>query len=228
MNEHLLIAVIMMFPFFWGLYWVAKLLVPKVEFFESHLVVRSLWGSSRTRSCQEISKLEVKYGRLFITFKDRGKIALHKNEINFEDLTRWLAKQGVIAARDFEDARRLVEQGVITTRDVARKSRMSDCATTDFQEHLVAAVEKLASEIGIAAERQLMRGETENYYILVLTRQETRLEVYVYLDEAGFWEKEDWHMYERWDYDSPKQLQRSVLSDLKDSLTSDGPTSSKR
>ena len=93
---------------------------------------------------------------------------------------------------------------------------------------MVAAVEKLASGIGIAAKRQLIRGETEAYYILGLTREETRLKVYIYLDEAGFYQGEVWHMYERCDFDSPEQLQRSVLSDLKGRLTSDGPTSSKR
>ena len=214
-NEILLITVLMIFPFFGGLYWLAKMLVPKVEFFENHLVTRSHWGSSRKRSCQEISKLEVKYGRLFITFKDSAQIELRRIEINFEALTRWLAEQGVIAARDFENARRLVEQGVIAARDLKRDPRMSAHSTTDFQEHMVAAVEKLASEIGIAIEHQLIRGEDESYYLLVLTRQKTRLDVYVYLDEAGFLEGEDWHMYERWDYDSPEQLQQSVLSDLK-------------
>ena len=100
---------------------------------------------------------------------------------------------------------------------------MSNQATTDFQERMVAAVEKLAVEVGANCERQLFRGKTENYYILGLVRDEVTLKVYVYLDEAGFCQGEDWNMYERWDFDSPEQLQRSVLSDLKDRLRLDGP-----
>ena len=107
---------------------------------------------------------------------------------------------------------------------------MSNQATTDFQERMAAAVEKLAVEIGANCECQLIRGKTENYYLLnenyyllSLVRDEVTLEVYVYLDEAGFYQGEEWNMYEKWDFDSPEQLQRSVLSDIKDRLRLDGP-----
>ena len=45
---------------------------------------------------------------------------------------------------------------------------MSNQATTDFQERMAAAVEKLAVEIGANCECQLIRGKTENYYLLSL------------------------------------------------------------
>ena len=93
---------------------------------------------------------------------------------------------------------------------------MSNQATTDFQERMVAAVETLAVEVDANCERQLVRGKTENYYLLSLVRNEVTLKVYVYLDEAGFYQGEDWNMYEKCDFDSPEKLQRSVLSDLKD------------
>ena len=99
-NENLLLAVITTVPFFALLFWAAKILVPKVEFFEDHLAARSLWGLSRKRSYQEISELAVKRHHLFITFTDRSRIALHPEEIQLGDLTRWLVERDVSAAQD--------------------------------------------------------------------------------------------------------------------------------
>ena len=99
-NDNLIIAVIMIFSFFTVVIMLAYFLVPKVEFFEDHLVARSLWGVSRKRRYQEISELAVKRQHLFITFTDRSKIALHPEEINREVLARWLADHDVTAARD--------------------------------------------------------------------------------------------------------------------------------
>ena len=101
-DENLLIAVIMSFTFLGWLYWLTKLLVPKVEFFKDHLVARSLWGFSHKRSYPEISTLEVKHDHLYIAFKDGGKIALHKSEIELERLARWLAERDVSAVRDLK------------------------------------------------------------------------------------------------------------------------------
>ena len=101
-NENLLIAVIMTSPFLGWLYWLTKLLVPKVEFFENHLVERSLRGFSRKRSCQEITSVEAKYDHLFVTFNGLDKIALHKSEIKLEDLARWLAERDVSAAHNLK------------------------------------------------------------------------------------------------------------------------------
>ena len=99
-NENLLLAVIAIFPFFAGFYMLAYFLVPKVEFFEDHLLARSLWGRTRQRSYQEIATLAVKHYNLFITFKDRSKIALHPEEIDLDHLARWLTERDVSAARD--------------------------------------------------------------------------------------------------------------------------------
>ena len=91
----------------------AFFLVPKVEFFEDHLIARSLWGFSRKRNYQEISKLEVEREQhLFFTFEGRGKIALHPEQINLDELVRWLAEQEVMAARD-----------LLAARDVKREPR---------------------------------------------------------------------------------------------------------
>ena len=99
-NENLLLVCGVLLLFIGGLYWLAKMLVPKVEFFEDHLAARSLWGVSWRRSYQEISELAVKHQHLFITFTDQSKIALHPEEINHNDLARWLAERDVSAARD--------------------------------------------------------------------------------------------------------------------------------
>ena len=99
-NENLLIAVFMISPFLVGFYLLAYFLVPKVEFFEDHLAARSLWGRWRMRSYQEISELAVKRRHLFITFTDRSKIALHPEQINLDELVRWLTDHDVTAARD--------------------------------------------------------------------------------------------------------------------------------
>lgn len=99
-NENLLLAVIAILPFLAGFFMLAYFLVPKVEFYENHLVARSLWGFSRKRSYPEISKLELKRQQLFVTFQDRGKTALHPEEINLGDLAQWLAERDVTAARD--------------------------------------------------------------------------------------------------------------------------------
>ena len=105
---------------------------------------------------------------------------------------------------------------------------MSNEAASDFQEHMVASVEKLAAEIGGTCASRLVRGETKNYFITHLTRHGAAVKVYVYLDEAGFYRAEEWHRYERCDFDSPEQLEESILSDLKSHLTSHGLTSSGR
>ena len=101
-NENLFIVAAVSFCYLVWLWLLAKFVVPKVEFFENHLVARSLWGFSRQRSYREISKLEVKHDHLFFTFNDRGKISLSREEIKLEDLVRWLAERGVLAARDFK------------------------------------------------------------------------------------------------------------------------------
>ena len=101
-SEHLFIAVVVSCSFWVFPLALAYLVIPKVEFFENHLVARSLWGFSRQRNYQEISKLEVKHDHLFFTFNDRGKISLSREEIKLEDLVRWLAERGVLAARDFK------------------------------------------------------------------------------------------------------------------------------
>lgn len=106
-NENLLLVCVVLLLVFGGLYWLAKMLVPKVEFFQNHLVARSMWGFSQTRSYPEISKLKVKRQQLFITFKDRSKIALHPEEVHLGDLARWLAERDVSAARDLITARGL-------------------------------------------------------------------------------------------------------------------------
>ena len=102
--EHLFIGVGVSLSVSMFFFLLAYFVVPKVEFFENHLVARSLWGFSRQRSYQEISILEVKHGRLYFRFNDRGKIALSREEINLEDLVLWLAERGVMAAQHLQSS----------------------------------------------------------------------------------------------------------------------------
>ena len=112
-NDNLFAVVIVGFCCLSWPFLLARFVVPKVEFFDNHLVARSIWGFSRKRSYQEISKLEAKHDHLFFTFNDRGKISLSREEIKLEDLVRWLAERGVTPAQELEwtPRGRLEDQG---------------------------------------------------------------------------------------------------------------------
>jgi len=88
---------------------------------------------------------------------------------------------------------------------------------TNFQDQLVGSLEKLADDIGASWHSRAVRGE-EEYIVVKLARGKTTLDVYVYLDEAGFYKGEEWHMYEQCDFDSPDALKTSILSDLAKAL----------
>lgn len=92
-RDNLTIVVVTGLPVFMWILLLVVQLVPKVEFFDHHLISRSLWGLSRKRSYQEIDKLEMKYGHLLVAFKHRGDIALSRSEINIEDLAGWLGER---------------------------------------------------------------------------------------------------------------------------------------
>ena len=102
--EHLFIGVFVSLSVSVFFILLAYFVVPKVEFFENHLVERSLWGFSRQRRYQEISKLEVKHGHLYFRFNDRGKILISREEIKLEDLAQWLVERGVTAAQDWKSS----------------------------------------------------------------------------------------------------------------------------
>ena len=97
---------------------------------------------------------------------------------------------------------------------------------TLFQDELVESVERLADEIGAIRDRQLVHGESEEYFVIRLEHGKITLDVYVYFDEAGFYKDEDWHLYERCDFDSHAELKISILSDLARALGSTGRESS--
>ena len=87
------------------LVWILPLLfvlVPKVDFFEDHLVDRSPLGVSRKRSYQQIKKIEMRHGHLFFICRDGHKVALGSAEISLDELVNWLVNRGVTAARDLE------------------------------------------------------------------------------------------------------------------------------
>ena len=98
---------------------------------------------------------------------------------------------------------------------------MSMRPSTDFQQRMTAAVEALATEVGILTKLQHVEGETESYCILELLRTTPSIKVYVYTQEAGFFEGNDWHIYERCDFDSPEELVRTLVSDMRSRLVSD-------
>lgn len=101
-SEHLFIAVVVSCSFWvWPLA-VVYFVVPKVEFFENHLVARSLWGFTRKRNYQGISKLEVKHEHLDVMFYGGDRLSLSREETKLEDLIRWLAEREVTAAKKLE------------------------------------------------------------------------------------------------------------------------------
>ena len=111
-NERGVDLFVVIFGIFLGivcLFFLALRLIPKVEFFENHIVARSIWGRSKRRSYHEISKLEVKYDLLILKFTDRGTLALSRYEVNPGGFLQWLAERGVTAARDLKWERRLEE-----------------------------------------------------------------------------------------------------------------------
>ena len=101
-SEHLFIAVVVSCSFWvWPLA-VVYFVVPKVEFFENHLVARSLWGFTRKRNYKGISKLEVKHEHLDVMFYGGDRLSLSREETKLEDLIRWLAEREVTAAKKLE------------------------------------------------------------------------------------------------------------------------------
>ena len=98
--ENLFIFAVLCFSGLVVALWMAHTVTKKVEFFDNHLVAHSLRVFSRTRMYQEIIRLEVSFVQGFrqvfvITFSDGGKIAVHNDEIHFDELAEWLEQRGV-------------------------------------------------------------------------------------------------------------------------------------
>lgn len=98
--ENLFILAVVIVACFAMLYFMARPVAKRVEFFENHLVEHSFWVFSRTRTYQEISRLEVAYvwavRQVFIIrFSDGGKIAVFNDEIHFDGLAEWMDQRGV-------------------------------------------------------------------------------------------------------------------------------------
>lgn len=88
------------------------------------------------------------------------------------------------------------------------------CMGTDFQQKTVRDIVELANRRCSSVESRLVHGATESYFVLHLSCGERNVEVYVYIDEAGFFYRGEWHMYEHCDFDSLSSLEAAILRDI--------------
>lgn len=90
---------------------------------------------------------------------------------------------------------------------------------TIFQLKCREALEKLLLDKGLSAAFEV-QGVDEKYMLARLANLGDRFEVYIYEDEAGFFSGEEWHPYERVDFDSDADLIGKLMHDIDQYLPS--------
>jgi hypothetical protein len=87
-----------------------------------------------------------------------------------------------------------------------------------FQETCLAQVEDLLRRKGVEPTFQIVSGEGEIYLKASFEYAQKALEVYIYKDEAGFYEDRKWRICETQDFDSDSQLIEHFLEQLSHAL----------
>jgi hypothetical protein len=88
---------------------------------------------------------------------------------------------------------------------------------TPFQLNCLESVTSLLRSERLAPEVQLVRGEGEDYYVVML--KELPIKIYLYDDEAGFFRDDDWLVFESPDYASSEELKLALLNRLQAAIS---------
>lgn len=86
---------------------------------------------------------------------------------------------------------------------------------TEFQVECLKAVEDFLRSKKIPFRTEWTRGERENYLVIHPHTNSSNIVIYLYLDEAGFYNNQEWIIFETPDFDTPQQIIEALLKDLR-------------
>lgn len=89
---------------------------------------------------------------------------------------------------------------------------------TPFQVRCRSALEKMLGTSGFSAPLEHVVGSGESYFRVLVKEVPIRFEIFVYEDEAGFFEGESWHAFEAVDFDTDDELVDRFVRDVEVSL----------
>jgi hypothetical protein len=90
--------------------------------------------------------------------------------------------------------------------------------TTDFQRRAQAALGALTPQRLPPLQWEWTEAGEDSYLKTELTLSGSRIEIFLYLDEAGFFLDKDWHIFEKIDFDSDGDLIDKFIAALASSL----------
>ncbi len=94
-----------------------------------------------------------------------------------------------------------------------------DDTLTPFQSSCRELVEVLMLDKGKEFGFEYICGEGEGYLRGSFTHKGDNFEVYIYIDEAGYFKGRKWRIFEREDFDSQQELEMKFIGELKGELS---------
>lgn len=86
--------------------------------------------------------------------------------------------------------------------------------SSDFQREVQAAVEDQLHRLGLTYTTDTIDAADDSYVVVKPAGVSERVEIYIYLHEVGFFLGNDWHMFEKCDYDDERILKYTFLDGL--------------
>ena len=83
--------------------------------------------------------------------------------------------------------------------------------SSGFQQEVYAAVQEQLRRFGVPYTTNIVDAADDSYTVVKPSGLSKRVEIYVYLREAGFFLGDDWHIFERCDYDDERTLKYTFL-----------------
>lgn len=88
---------------------------------------------------------------------------------------------------------------------------------SSFQRECLQMVEEALGRRGFSGTSKTS-GVHENYIVLLVRATDPALEIYIYNDEAGFFQGKKWRIWETQDFPEPEKLKEAFLAALTDAL----------
>jgi hypothetical protein len=105
-----------------------------------------------------------------------------------------------------------------TTEASSRRGEREAISPQSFQEACLAETERLLRQTGVETTFESVRGEAEVFLKAAFSYGQKALEVYIYEDEAGFYEDGEWLICESQDFDGDGALIRCFIHRLSKAL----------
>lgn len=96
---------------------------------------------------------------------------------------------------------------------------------SSFQRECLSMVEETLRCRNLVGDARIVSGVQETYVVLKVSAAKPALEIYIYNDEAGFFQGQRWRVWESPDFSEPENLRTRFLAALTDALDSIVPRS---